>query len=214
MCLVWLWIKGAAIPSKTKSHAQQTGLDLDEYNCLSTAVAFRITWLPVVCWFVNTRPKIMDLSASFLTMPSLRIGVPPTGGNFWNFDFPKSVYNDNLETTLGQLKDNCETKRDLGTTIGETTFRRNVLWASYNYLFFYFLPVHWTLCSGKLGVWCDLITDWSLIFKSWQRPRSREANETCDLSDSWSKKKTWQRESGTAQCPRFWVGCSSRKIFQ
>ena len=52
-----------------------------------------------------------------------------------------SVYNDNLETTLGQLKDNCETKSDLGTTIGETTFRRNVLWASYDYLFFYFLAV-------------------------------------------------------------------------
>ena len=104
----------------------KTGLDLDEYNCLSTAVAFGITWLSVVCWFVNTRPKTMDLSASFLAMPSLRIGVPRTGGNLWNFDFPKSVFNDNLETTLGQLKDNCETKRDLGTFIGETTFRRIV----------------------------------------------------------------------------------------
>ena len=80
-------------------------------------------------------------------------------------------------------------------------------------------------CLWKLDVWCDLVTDWSLIFKSWQRPSSRVANATCDLYDSWSelvmrrlyltnkktKTKTWQRESDTAQCPRFWVKCSSRK---
>ena len=124
----------------------KTGLDLVVYNCLSTAVAFGITWLSVVCWFVNTRPKTMDLSASFLVMPSLRIGVPHTGGNLWNFDFPKSVY---MTKTWKQLWDNCKiTARPNKTWEQLLAELLAALWAAYPHLSLLFS------CSGKLSFSC------------------------------------------------------------